>query len=1273
MSHVKREANIYPAESLRPRGQMVALVLIAVGLQWFGSGVGAAHAETPPPPIAQFAECADVPDTGIACGHAGGVYVPRGIAVNPLTGNVYVADQANSRVSEFSPWGVFIRAWGWGVRDGAAELQTCTSATKCQEGLEGSGAGEFARGVVGIALDSVGDLFVVDANSHRVQKFDSEGHFLLMFGGGVDQGPHHLGDVCTAVFIVEGDTCGAGSVGSAAGQFGDWPYSSFIAVGPGDKVYVGDQERIQLFDVAGAYVESLPLPGETVQSLAVDKNSGDLYVTFVDPKPCTWGFPECSLDGVRKLSPAGVALATFPVIDPQALATDALGNVYVINGSDLGETATAVRKFSSAGTESTSFTFSADLVKSTALATSSACGVEGSDIYISNLDDIYHPVGEFVGAYGPPPNASVCPPPKVPPVIASQYAVSANDNSALVKAAINPRFWPDTTYYVQYGTGSCYEGGCADEQPAAPGAKLTDTTTGQSATTPGIPLTGLKPDTIYHYRFVAVSSGGGPVRGVGGEVGHDGAEGTFTTFPVPSGATTDCPNQPFRAGISALLPDCRAYEMVSPVEKAGSNIAAPETVTLNEFNGQYYPARIDQATPEGEGITYSTGRAFGEAESAPWSSQYIARRDSVGWSTQVINPPLDNISIYGSRSQEIPFRAFSEDLCSSWFQQQTTRTLTQGAPEGVPNLYRRRDCTDGGYELLTTAPPAFPVPLNEEYLPEIQGATIDGAHSFVRANGALTSDASPNDTYQLYETSESGALRLVSVLPDGIAANTNSSLGTARAGKGDFHNDSVTGAISEDGSRVFWSARVEEHGSITDGGVYLRADPLAEPSTGGGCDEAGRACTLAISGTGSVFWAASPDGSRVIYQTGEKLFEAQIEEEGEELTSRSTEIAGGVDGLLGASTDTNRIYLVSSETLSPGEKNAEGLEAVLGKPNLYLYEAGATPAFTFITTLSTRELSEGGYSLDALASSRRHSRVSPSGEQAVFVSQASLTGYDNTDVNSGEPDYEVFLYEAGMGAGRLHCISCNPTGARPAGQKIGQVSGQYWAAAEIPGWAYRQHASRVLSDDGSRLFFESYDALLPSDTNGVRDVYEWERAADQKGCNELGATLYVESAGGCLSLISSGQSPQASEFIDASSDGHDVFFTTNQSLVSEDPGLVDLYDARIDGGFPVKTQASVCEGEACQSAPSPPSDATPASAIFSGPGDLVATLTASTTATHKKKLAPAQLRAQRLAKALKVCEHRARAKRRDCEALVRKRYGARSHRKATKASKEGGR
>ncbi|HEX5983973.1 MAG TPA: hypothetical protein VFY69_07190, partial [Solirubrobacterales bacterium] len=128
---------------------------------------------------------------------------------------------------------------------------------------------------------------------------------------------------------------------------------------------------------------------------------------------------------------------------------------------------------------------------------------------------------------------------------------------------------------------------------------------------------------------------------------------------------------------------------------------------------------------------------------------------------------------------------------------------------------------------------------------------------------------------------------------------------------------------------------------------------------------------------------------------------------------------------------------------------------------------------------------------------------------------------------------------------------------------------------------------RVLSANGRRVFFDSADALVVGDSNsrpgtgaGIADVYEWE-AGGEGTC---------AAAAGCLGLISSGSAADSASFGDASADGSDVFFLTEASLVSADPGSMDLYDARVGGGFPLPPQPIPCEGDACQVLPTAPLD-----------------------------------------------------------------------------------
>ncbi len=401
--------------------------------------------------------------------------------------------------------------------------------------------------------------------------------------------------------------------------------------------------------------------------------------------------------------------------------------------------------------------------------------------------------------------------------------------------------------------------------------------------------------------------------------------------------------------------------------------------------------------------------------------------------------------------------------------------------------------------------------------------------------------------------------------------------------------------------------------------------PLASYSA---CSEAEKACTVPVSAAADAyFWDGSADGSRALYTESDfeggqaRLDEFDLGRYEADPSTASRPIAAEVKGVLGASRDLGRVYFVSREALAGAGQNGAGEEAEAGAENLYLYEAPGgegEPRYAFIARLSPFDVGKtepGGeeipYSLTATKPYFRATRVSPDGETIAFDSRAPLTGYDNADTASGRAAVEVYVYDAASGA--LRCASCNPSSERP--KTLASMRQPYlfpWAearhtnvpvAAWLPTWEQSPYASRPLAANGNRLFFNSYDALLPRDTNGQMDVYEWEAPGEGSCSSE--SHSYFAANGGCLYLISSGESPYESEFWEASEDGRDVFFTTESSLVAPDPGSIDLYDARAGGGFTYPGITAACEGEACQSPPAAPESQTPASAAFRGAGNAV--------------------------------------------------------------------
>ena len=739
------------------------------------------------------------------------------------------------------------------------------------------------------------------------------------------------------------------------------------------------------------------------------------------------------------------------------------------------------------------------------------------------------------------------------PGIKGVWAQEVGFVEATLKAQINPEN-AATTYRFEWGTDPSYGQSTGE---IALGSDNTDHTV-------SLALEGLQPGATYHYRVVAHNT-----IGISESTDH-----AFTAFPAPA-SKPGCANANFRSGPSGALPDCRAFEMVSPVQKGNADIRAP-------LYDCCFVAGLDQAANDGNAFSFSTEKSFGDAVSAPFASQYLASRtEGVGWSTHGISPPREGLTFPEQINfkYDLEYKAFSPDLSSGWLVHDTGPVLDPCAVAGFSNLYRRD--ANGSYEALTTAEPMNQTP--KEYWPALQGLSADGAIAVFAANGKLTANASgavdgEGPIIQIYEHVRDpsgegcGELRLISVLPSGSASAASSSVGKGAGSLGASRAATVENAVSTDGSRIYWSSGVSSGVSL-----YLHDD--AQPKT-----------ILVASGS-TQFWTASADGSRAIYEVGEELFEYDAESKTHIL------IAAGSEGVAGASRDATRIYFVSKEAL--------GGEGQAGAPNLYLREGTGAGATRKLVAADTRgDFRSAPLSVVNPEPYKRGVRVTPDGSSIVFSSSKSFGGYDNKSVEDGLPSIELYRYEAGTG--QLACISCNPSGGRPQTREVkGATPGLPRIAAQMPAWENQSFAPRVLSDDGNRLFFDSFDALVPRDTNSAEDVYEWERAGGSAECEAKGADLYVASSGGCLSLISTGQSPSDSEVIDASPSGADAFIKTASSLLPQDPGLVDIYDAREGGGLPPPPGPPAgCEGEACQGPPAPPNDPTPASAAFNGAGNV---------------------------------------------------------------------
>jgi hypothetical protein len=1218
---------------------------------------------------------------------------PAGIGVNEATGDVYVVDRGNYRVQEFGPEGQFIATWGWGVSDGKDEFEMCTSA--CRAGIPGNGKGQLQEAAP-IAVDNsangVGDVYVgADGAAKRpdVQRFQASGEEALGRMADDEEGRlDGLGvDARGDVWLYRGEEEEAGVIegftGAASARRLEQEFSSPLECPkPGFAVDAGGEDF---------YVSHELLDGEALCPAVLEREAaGEGRKLEGVARPAVVG----KLNAAELSSTGGVAIAELERQSASAVAVDqasgpqtplggeAKGDVYVDEGDQ-------VSVFEADGARIGSFG-SGELSGGMGVAVDARTGnvfvIDASDDRV----DVFEP--EAAGK----------------PIVEDGSALDVTPSEVKLSAQINPD-GAETHYYMEYGTVECagHPGACA-QVPAAPGEDLG---AGFGVRQVSQTLSGLQPATTYHYRVIASNTPYGSAEATE-------ARGTFQTLPSAAG----------------LLADHRAWELVSPTEKDG---AAVEPF-LREGG-------LVQAAPNGEAVVYvADGPMLSEpaGSRAPEPTEILSTRSQQGWSSQdLATPHAKGEGLEAGEPAE--YRIFSEDLALSLVQPTGGNVEPLEAPSLAPGasektLYERADpplqpsASEQAAYGLAQANAGFLAPGFAPLLTpaQVTGETVVGEKS--RFGGKLEFlDATPDlaravfgstvpllagSSAGLYETGVSGGLELVSVLPGSGAPAPDPELGD--------ENALARGAVSEDGSRVIFSSEpLEEGGPV---GLYLRDTRLDQTlqlnAAQGVVEPTGEEAEVAFQG-------ASANGSRVFFTdtapltaesrqrpSGEHpeadLYECEVVEAAGRLSCELKDLtaiaAGGSADVLntvtGISQDGSDVYFVANGALAPGATQGDCTHQSQEAPpagatcNLYHWHEGA---IAFIATLSNEDSGDwgslhgpgrvGGFTANRPDLADLTAGVSPNGEYLAFMSNRSLTGYDNTDANhasEGTRDEEVYLYDA---ASRLlTCVSCNSNGpsigvhdVEHAGEGQGLVvdrrgdwSGAYLAGS-LPGWDplgldRALHQPHYLSNSG-RLFFDSPDQLVPQATNGKEDVYEYE----PEGVGSC------EQADGCVSLISSGSSEHESAFLEASETGDDAFFITSQPLVPADhDSNYDLYDARVcTASSPcvsseTASQAACETSRSCNTVSAPPPSLQPPATAASVPtpsnpdSQTPGSRSQSSAGTPKAKPSPAQ----QLASALRACRKKKdRLRRATCERQARRRYAPMLEGRHARAPKTAGR
>ena len=684
----------------------------------------------------------------------------------------------------------------------------------------------------------------------------------------------------------------------------------------------------------------------------------------------------------------------------------------------------------------------------------------------------------------------------------------------------------------------------------------------------------LQPGTTYRFRVTAQSA---TFRG---DPQHSPVKTLLVPAPMPEVPQPPCPNEAERTGPSARLPDCRAYEQVTPANKEGAQD------NFDYSNGEEAAVGLD-----GEHFLLATLSKWGQNVNGQGPTTYSFTRSAEKWEMSSLSPQPQTGGVLNK-----PYRFFTPDLSQVLIEREWNISLYTSSPEVE----------------FATGPPGGPYTTvaSEQQEPTREGGRRAHSGHWVAQsrNGAAAVIESPDHElipgqpptgttapivhgsvsgqgFDLYEYFN-GHLSQVNVDSEGrTIGHCGAELVQGREGGGDRGKgqggEQDTGgpqagsvnAVSDDGSRIFFEAfpngcpSEEEVHRLEGGGepkieLYMRLDG-----------------TTTIDIGDYTFEGANPEGARLLLSkrgpSGLEYFSYNTETQ---VAKRLFSLEGGAIGAKHALSEDGDVFYFETDTaLTP--------EAPSGGAKIYRYDL-TNESMGFVAVSSTSEGSgDGGF------------YVSPNGGDFYFNVESVQ------DVSGSSVHVQAYRYDSNEGV--VQCISCaSPYNPEP--KLISTFMPEYGPEITRPA-----PLGSPASANGDFVFFDTPNALVPQDVNGEvapyggvllkefspsSDVYEWRRNGVD-GCGH---------EQGCLALITNGIDGTENVLLGTDLSGRDVFFATHSQLAPTDTDRsADVYDARIGGGFPPPPpRPTECEANACSTPAAPPSDVTPATFTFKGPGNI---------------------------------------------------------------------
>jgi hypothetical protein len=1195
----------------------------------------------------------------------GSLGTPETVAVDQASGEVYVLEQSAGQISRFDEAGA---AAPFSASASFISANHLSGTTEGPFSFAGGGENQIAVAPPGSPGATAGDIYVAEPNAPAIDVFASSGAYL---GRITEAEGSSIGEACGVATDPAGNlyvgtypgtvekyvpsanpptnadfdskitglngicNIAASSTQLFASTWGSGPLTSYpLSLFPGSQ---GEADA----SASGTVVEAEggPVPSRTA---TVDPASDDLYVdegnriAHFDSS----GTLLAHFGGAQLTSSNGVAVNET---SGKAYASDASeGKVFTfgplallptpttegVTANTSGHTATLHGKVNPEGT-ATTWQFAYGTSKaygSLAPASAQSAGSGSAEVPVSTelsgltSGTTYHYALKASNGDGSEVGQDMTFATPAAPSISEVSVSDVTESEVKLNATVNPG-GSATSYRFEYTGQADFE---ANGFANAVKVPLPDEALGSGSEGVAVSqeIAGLSLDTPYRYRVLATSA----------VETTESAAKAFKTLAKPEFTHhSDIPGK-------GLLPDNRAWEMVSPPNKNGGE-AIPDVF-------------MTRVAADGSAASFASFVAFGDAIGTGDATNYVSLRSADsqpgdnGWSTHAITPPQKPVTIDLTTGAYDHYwsGAFSPDLDSGVFAAPTPLTDDPNVANVPGNLYVRDDLRTPGhghYQLLTACPlceatstplPPLPSPTTERFAPVLYrevrslfaGASPDFGHVLFETRRNLTADAPDQPegcsiehfpgvvfcAVRLYEW-DHGTTRYAGRIPvdpatscddSGAPACVSAPVSIAGQGPSGFISNTppnAPGVISDgsDGhSRIFLTFPTEDGvtpspiGSTDPAGnLYVRVDHEVTDQLNASEREGGPAEYRPAK-----FLDASADGQRAFFITGAaltddastdntpKIYMYDASKPGSDphnLTLIAGEEAVGITGI---SADGTYVYMLIREN---------------GPDRIELWHDGALTSIGQLKTDNDHTEEDNlvtgpQYNLRA-GIDIQQARVTPDGRHLLFAARdgaglLSSRGGEDYDHGTCHPEFsvpqpcrELYLYDAETDS--LQCASCNPSGEPGSGFTYGSFSPAFGGPA-----AEAARLNHPLSDDGRYVFFTTAEALVPRDINGVNDAYEFD------------------SSTGKPHLLSSGEDPRPSYFMDASDDGSDAFIATAERLSGWDRDEAgDLYDARIGGGFPEPSPPPPsCQGDACQPPPTDLRDPTPSSASFAGPGNV---------------------------------------------------------------------